>query len=145
MRLTLIVLGLALILAASGCTPTSTSTPTPPTQNQQPIEVISVLDTTTMVNPGGPTIEITLKNISNEPVVSLNVTLEEGGPRSFSFDFDVTPSNPLSPNKRISAERRLIGGGFGGDPPYGNFPYSLTINGTMQSGETFAFTWEPPK
>jgi hypothetical protein len=159
--LLLISLGLALILITPlvGCTPAQTpTTPIPPStpaqtpsqssQGQQPIEVISVLDTTKLVNgeinPGGPTIKITLKNVSHKPVVSLNVTMDEGGPRSFDFDFNVTPSNPFQPNESISSERRLIGGGFGGDLPYGNFPYSLTINGTMQSGETFAFTWEPP-
>ena len=108
----------------------------------EPIEVISVLDTYKTgqtVNPGGPEIEITLKNAAIEPVVSLAATLI--GSRTFNYSFDVTPSNPLLPGKSISSKNRLIGGGF----PGGSIPYAVTVNGTLQSGATFAYTWESPK
>jgi hypothetical protein len=137
-------------------TPTSTPTPSPTpmpttsTQNQQPIEVVSVLDTYKTgqtVNPGGPEIEITLKNAAVEPVVSLAATLDllsipvaSGLRRSWNYAFEVTPSNPLLSGNSIGSKVRLIGGGFGG-----SLPYSVTINGTLQSGATFAYTWEPPK
>ena len=65
----------------------------------QPIAVVSVLDTYKAgqtVNPGGRSIEITLKNVSTEDVVSLAVALEERG-REFKFDFGVSPSHPLAP------------------------------------------------
>ncbi|HEY97646.1 MAG TPA: hypothetical protein G4O16_05640 [Dehalococcoidia bacterium] len=142
-----LIISIIMFFIMAGCTPTATSQS--PQHNTtfespgQPIEVVSVIETFLSgqgqtVVPGGPIIEITLKNISKEPITSLNVTLEEGGPRSWDFDFDVTSSNPLPPNKRISYERRIGGGGWGG-----GIPYSLTINGTLESGEAFAFTWEP--
>ncbi|MDD5289371.1 MAG: hypothetical protein PHY28_09720 [Dehalococcoidales bacterium] len=108
-------------------------------QNPQPIEVVSVLDTYQPgqpISPAGPTIEITLKNVSYWTVVSLNVTLKEGGSRSFSFDFNVTPSNPLLLGESISAKQTLIGGGFGG-----GIPYSVVISGTLESGAKFVYTY----
>jgi hypothetical protein len=71
--------------------------------------------------------------------------MDEGDPhRQFAFDFGVSRSNPIQPGACISASKRLIGGGFGGEPPYGSFPYSLAINGTVEDGQSFTFTWEPP-
>ncbi len=144
-KLALLVISLSTLGIMAGCSPTATSqSPQSTTTSESPgqqIEVVSVLDTYQSgqtVVPGGPEIEITLKNVSSESIISLNVTLEEGGPRSWDFDFNVTSSNPLAQNKRISCERRLIGGGWGG-----GVPYSLSINGTLESGEVFAFTWEP--
>jgi hypothetical protein len=141
----LLIIFVSMLALMVGCTPTATSQSQQSTAASeltgQPIEVVSVQDTYQSgqtVTPGGPTIKITLKNISEEPIVSLNVTLEEGGPRSFDYDFDVTKSNPLLPNELISSERRCIGGGWGG-----GIPYFLIINGTMESGEVFTFTWEP--
>jgi len=117
-------------------------------QNQEPIEVISVLDadeTGGTVIPGGPNIEITLENDVSEPIISLAVVLVENVEfSSWNYTFDVSSSLPLLPNKTVSATQRLIGGGFGGNPPYGGVvPYSLTISGSLQDGSTFSFTWEP--
>jgi hypothetical protein len=151
-----LILSMALLVVIVGCTSSSTKTPTssPATitqsqQNQQPIEVISVSSTYIpgqTVNPGGPEIEITLKNVSVEPVVSLEAALELLSipadsflKRSWNYNFDVTSSNPLLSSKSISAKNILIGGGFGD-----SLPYAVTINGTLQSGAVFAYTWEPP-
>jgi hypothetical protein len=137
------VLGMIAVLLGActvgkpGETPVTPATGQSTPSGQQPIEVISVLDTYNAgqtVNPGGPTIEITLKNISSEPVVSLQVTLQESGPRTFNFDFNVTSSNPLLPNQSISAKRILIGGGFGD-----GIGYYLVIHGALQSGLSFAY------
>ncbi|MBN1161098.1 MAG: hypothetical protein JXA17_04035 [Dehalococcoidales bacterium] len=137
----LIILAIMLVFIA-GCTSTTTSLSTQPLATQYPIEIVSISEITYenggTVAPGGPTIKITLKNISEEPIVTLNVTLEEGGPRSFDYDFDVNTSNPLFPNERISSERRCIGGGWGG-----GITYAISVNGTMLNGENFAFVWEP--
>ena len=104
------------VLMVSGCGQASTP------QNPQPIEIKSVVGPLQPINPGGPIVEITLKNVSIEPVVSLNAILELGhGP--FNFNFDVTPSNPLMPNKSISAKKTLIGGIGGGLS--GNICHSL--------------------
>ena len=133
----LLIIFAGILAFIAGCTSTTTSLAT-----QYPIEIISVSEIDYgnggTVTPGGPTIKITLQNISNESIVSLNVTLEEGGPRSFDYDFDVTASNPWLPNERISSERRCIGGGWGG-----GITYSLSISGTMLNGENFAFVWKP--
>jgi hypothetical protein len=86
--------------------PTSNLTP----QAQQPIEIISVLGPLQPIVPAGPIVEITLKNVGAEPVVSLVANLVLS--RAFSFEFDVIASNPLLPEKTISVKRTLIGGGF---------------------------------
>ena len=130
-KLMLMIVCLATLAAMVGCSTTPTSTPTP--QNQQPIEIISVLGPLQPINPGGPIVEITLKNVGAELVVILAANLELS--RSFVLNFDVTPSNPLLPDKTISAKLTLIGGGFGD-----SLSYPLTINGTMQNGATFVYT-----
>lgn len=43
---------------------------------QQPIEIIAVVGPLQPINPGGPIVEITLKNMADEPIVSLTATLE---------------------------------------------------------------------
>ena len=102
-------------------------------QNQQPIEITSVLGPLQPFNPAGPVVEITLKNVAVEPVISLTATLEVN--RSFDFAFNVTPSNPLQPDGSTSETRTLIGGGFIG----GNVSYPLTINATLQNGAQFVY------
>lgn len=130
-KLMLLIVCLATLVAIVGCSTTATSTPTP--QNQQPIEIISVLGPLQPINPGGPIVEITLKNVGAEPVVTLTANLELS--RSFAFNFDVTSSNPLLPDKPVSAKLTLIGGGFSD-----SLSYPLTINGTTQSGAPFVYT-----
>ncbi|MFC2026415.1 hypothetical protein ACFLUX_00350 [Chloroflexota bacterium] len=115
--------------------PTITVTITVTATNQQPIEIVSVLGPLpeVPVNPGGPLVEITLKNVSAEPITSLTATLQLE--RDFTFEFAVTSSHPLLPTNSVSTQRRLIGGGFGH-----NFSYPLALEGTLQNGETFAYT-----
>lgn len=130
-----VTVGLALILVTdlTGCTSTSDSTPTPTPTNLQPIEVVSMSGPLQPINPGGPIVEINLKNVSDESVVSLIASLELS--RSFRVDYDVNSSNPLLPNESISSRLTLIGGGFSDA-----ISYPLTISGTFQSGKTFAYT-----
>jgi len=105
-------------------------------QNQQPIEVMSVLGPLQPFNPGGPVVEITLKNVGVEPVISLTATLELDTPFGpFDFIFNVTPSNPLQPNKSTSDILTLIGGGFAD-----NVSYPLKIHATLQNGAKFVYT-----
>jgi hypothetical protein len=87
-------------------------------------------------NPGGPIAEITLKNISDEPVIFLEASLNANGVagRLFEFTFDVSSSHPLLPGQSISNRETLIGGGFG------DLPVPLTINGTLQSNVAFVYT-----
>ncbi len=121
----------ALLLGACS----GTTTPT----GQQPIQVVSVSGPLPPINPGGPNVEVTLKNVSDESVVSLTASLEvrRMGPSNtpFVFNFDVTPSNPLLPSNRISSSLTLIGGSFAD-----NISYPLNIEGKLQSGGKFAYT-----
>ncbi|MFA5078538.1 MAG: hypothetical protein WC541_03530 [Dehalococcoidia bacterium] len=101
-------------------------------QNQS-VEIVSVTGPIPPITPGGPTVEITLKNISVEPITGLTATLVAG--RSFDFNFDVSPSAPLLPGASISQKSILIGGGFSDDDLY-----PLTVKATQQSGATSVFT-----
>jgi hypothetical protein len=121
-----------LTVTVSGRHPVSAS------QDQEPIEIVSVLGPVGPVNLGGPGVEITLKNVGVEPVISLTAILEvssaSGLPFVFPFD-DVTSSHPLQPNRSISDTSGLIGGGFASD-----HAYPLTINVTLQNGDKFVYT-----
>jgi len=133
-KLILIISGLAFVLvtALAGCNST-TITNTRSTATQQPIDVVSVSGPLQPINPGGPVVEITLKNVGAEPVVTLNANLETS--RTFTFNFAISSSNPLLPGETISAKLTLIGGGFST-----SLSYPLTINGTEQNGDTFSYT-----
>ena len=114
------------------------SGPETPT-GQQPIQVVSVSGPLPPINPGGPNVEVTLKNVSGESVVSLTASLgvSRAGPSNtpFVFNFDVTSSNPLLPSNSISSRLTLIGGSFAD-----NISYPLNIEGKLQSGGTFVYT-----
>jgi hypothetical protein len=111
----------------------------PSTTSQQPVDVVSVLGPIPPFNPGGPVVEITLKNVSGEPVVSLKAGLgiSRAGPANtpFTFNFDVTPSNPLLPDKTIGAKLTLIGASFSD-----NVSYPLIIEGKLGSGYEYSYT-----
>jgi hypothetical protein len=128
-----------LLAATLLAVPVSSCHPVSATQNQEPIEIVSVLGPVGPVNPGGPGVEITLKNVGVEPVISLTATLEVytvvGTSVDFTFD-DVSPSHPLQPNRSTSATLTLIPGrGFRSD-----VSYPLTINATLQNGANFVYT-----
>jgi hypothetical protein len=129
---TSILLTAALLVTVSSCHPVSAS------QAWEPIEIVSVLGPVPPFTPGGPAVEITLKNVSVEPVISLTATLEVytvvGTSVDFTFD-DVSPSNPLQPNRSTNDTLCLIGGGFSSD-----VSYPLTINATLQNGAKFVYT-----
>jgi len=99
----------------------------------RPVEIVSVTGPVPPITPGGPTVEITLKNISAEPITGLTATLVAG--RSFDFSFDFSPMAPLMPGESISQKSILIGGGFSDDALY-----PLTVKATLQSGATSVFT-----
>jgi hypothetical protein len=121
-----------LAVTVCSCHPVSAS------RSWQPIEIVSVLGPVGPVNPGGPIVEITLKNVSVEPVISLTATLEASSASGFPFNFtfdDVSPLNPLQPTRSTSNKLCLIGGGFSSD-----VSYPLTINATLRNGAKFVYT-----
>jgi hypothetical protein len=144
------LLGMAGLLLFAGCAgttavttgsfPTTTSITSTPTVTVpgEPVAVNYVRGPYEPINPGGPTIEIALKNVSSQPIVSLAASLGVNSSppgRDFEFTFDVSPETPLAPNVTISAKMTLIGGGFGSD-----VTYPLTVSGAFQDGSSFSFT-----
>jgi hypothetical protein len=140
----LLIVITALCTVLVGCVPTASPTapPTQPPQNGEPIEIVSVSGPLRPFTPGGPTVEITLKNVADTPVVSLDATLELSRP--FEFGFEVSSAMPLLPDASVSARLTLIAAGFDDSTLY-----PLTVHGTMPDATTFAFTTqvqllEPP-
>ena len=95
---------------------------------------MSVLGPLKPFNPGGPMVEITLKNTNVEPVVSLTAIFTNLESRDFDFEFAVSNSNPLLSGISISDSLILIGAGFDT-----NVSYPLTIEGTLQNGVMFNY------
>ena len=123
-------------VSATSVTTTTTSIVTSPTvtQNQQPVEIVSVIGPLQPFNPGGPVVEITLKNVSIEPVVSVTAVFTNLGPNNFDFNFPVGPSNPMLPGMSSSDSMTLINGNFSSD-----ISYPLMVEGTFQNVTTFNY------
>jgi len=69
-RIILLLVSVAIVPVIGGC---SSGTRITLAQYPQPVVVVSVLDTYQagqIVNPGGPEIELTLENVSGEPIVA---------------------------------------------------------------------------
>jgi hypothetical protein len=135
-----IIIGLvcvAMSVVVTGCG--SKNTQTTPYNNLHPIEVMAVMGPLQPINPGGPLVEITLKNVAAEPVtaVTANLQLNSSAPNNgtFPFTFDVSTAKPLLSGKTVSTKKTLIGGGFSDSQTY-----PLAISGTTQVGYTFSYT-----
>ena len=138
----ILVAAVLFVFPASGCSglPSPSPTPTLPpptlTTSLKPIEIVSALGPLEPITPAGPEVEITIKNVSNEPVILLEVTLDAGAvsPQNpYVFSFDVSPARPLNPGQSISARRVLIGAGFG------DTPLPLTISGRLEGNVLFFY------
>jgi hypothetical protein len=156
---TVVLFALPLFGCETSSSPTPSLSPSPTVTlppGQEPAEVVSVTgpwpsgyeDGKPVYNPGGPVVELTLKNIYDEPIIFLEATLEaesvSGHPFLFSF-FGIYPSHPLRPGEIISTKSVFISGGFGN-----NIPYPLTIKGTLESNIAFSyieavFITQPPE
>ncbi len=127
--------------AAATQTATSTTTSIPPTStatisgNPALIEVVSVRGPLNPINPGGPNVEVTLKNVSSLPVTALSASLQLN--QAFNFIFDVSSAKPLLPGQTVSANLNLIGGGFASAESY-----PIVVNGVLQDGETFSLNMQ---
>jgi hypothetical protein len=103
--------------------------------NLEPIEVISV-KAVGMPNPGGPTIEITLKNVSSELVISVKCILQLDGEKTFDYDFpEVSTATPLQPDATTSQTLILIGPTGYSDEAF----YPLMITVKLVNGQTFSY------
>jgi hypothetical protein len=125
---------IALLAIAAGCSGAYSSSTTSTTTSGRVIQVISVASTGP-INPGGPVIEVTLKNISGQNIVALTaiLTLAPGssaGP--FTYDFGIGSSLPLAPGATDSQTKTLIGASYSAETPY-----PLGIHGNLQDGASF--------
>jgi hypothetical protein len=127
----LIVISLVLVSCGSSKTTTTTTT----TTSIQPVQVTAVSGPLQPINPGGPTIQITLQNITALGVTSLSAVFTNLGPRDYKFDFPVSDDSPLRPMASTSATQTLINGSFNND-----VSYPLTLEGTLQGGLKFNYT-----
>jgi hypothetical protein len=117
----------------------TTATPTQTQQIQQPIEA-SLSGPIPPYVPGGPQVKMTLKNVSNSPVVEVTANLDLGtnvGPNSgsFTFPFNVSQTTPLMPSQSLSESHIFIGAGFSN-----TFKYPVKLTGTLQGGVKFDYT-----
>ena len=103
-----------------------------------PVKVIAINTNDVNGTTDYPTVELTLENVSTEPIVSLSAVLIEFAPQDFSFGLNVTPENPLLPGTNVIGFSYLLQGAFGD-----GIAYSLKISGIYRNGQTFSFTWEP--
>jgi hypothetical protein len=111
------------------------ATITPPAM--EPAAVESVTGPIPPFTPGGPTVEIVLKNVSDKPMESLTAALSfNSAPpgRDYIFSFAVSADSPLAPGKSVTARMKLIGAGFGSDTPY-----PLNISGTFKDKASFSY------
>jgi ABC-type Fe3+-hydroxamate transport system substrate-binding protein len=144
------LLGLAGLLLFAGCagttavttgsSATTTSIASTPavTAPGEPVAVNYVRGPYEPVVPGGPTIEIALKNVSDRPIASLSAVLGIGGAppgHPYTFNFNIASQAPLLPGLSVVKRMTLIGSGFGSDTDY-----PLIISGAFEGGETFSFT-----
>jgi len=130
-----LIISIALLLPACHA-PAKTTTSTGPIP--VPVIVVSVMGPLPPINPGGPVIEVTLKNVSSENVISLTAGLgitRVGPSGPFIYNFNVSSTAPLQPGKTVSTRQGLIAGGFD-SATY----YPLSINGTLQGGGIFSYT-----
>ena len=107
-------------------------------KSSEPVQVVDVYNGPGLNTPGGPTITITLKNISTKPIVYLLATITLSSDNSvapFEFVFKVDSLNPLEPDMTISQTQILIRGGFNTDDHY-----PLDVRGIFQGNGTFQFS-----
>jgi hypothetical protein len=138
-KLTCFLFALTAFLSACSSSPTalpSKSYPVPTSTSiatdQRPIEIVTLSGPMPPVNPAGPEFELSLKNISLAPIVTLNATLELNRP--YGFSFDVSLPVPILPGRTIKSERTVISAGFDASTTY-----PLKIQGTFQNGSTFEY------
>jgi hypothetical protein len=107
-------------------------------RSSKPVQIVGVYNGPGINTPGGPTITITLKNISTRPIVYLLATITLAPDNSigpFEFVFKVDSLNPLEPDMTISQTQILIRGGFNTDDHY-----PLDVRGIFQGNGTFQFS-----
>lgn len=122
------------VSTGASSTPTSPISPNP-SHLAEPVEIVSVIGPEQPINPGGPSVTITLYCISDEPIVALKATLELN--RSYDFDFPANSTDPFSKGDTAARSMTLMNAGFSDD-----VAYPLIVSGTFADGWPFSFTKE---
>jgi hypothetical protein len=127
-----------LVFAACGSSGTTTSpktaVSTTTTAAVQPMVVLSATGPLQPVNPGGPTVQITLENVTALFVTSLSAVFTTLGSGDSAFTFAVSDSAPLRAMANVSATQTLINASIDN-----GVSYPLEISGTMQNGTNFDY------
>lgn len=133
----LIIALLVLALAAASCgqaaATSSTSPPTPSAAQPSPPVAVTLYGPVPPFNPGGPQVEIIIKNVSNKAISSLTANLVLN--KTYVFNFTIPASQPLPPNSSITAKQTLIGASISDSTPY-----SLQISGAFQDGAALSYS-----
>jgi hypothetical protein len=109
-----ILLGMLLVGVPACAAPPPTSTFLPITTEPHiehlgyPIDILYVREIPQTPSPGGPLVEVALRNSSREPIVSLYVAFKGYG-TEFPYDFRVSAENPMLPDQTIRVSRILNG------------------------------------
>ena len=103
----------------------------------RPVELVSMTGPVPPFTPGGPQIQIALKNVSSTPITSLSAQPGiSGAPgQVYTVTFDISSENPLRPGQDISATTVLINGAI-----QTGYTYQVTIRGTLEGGKAFDYT-----
>jgi hypothetical protein len=103
------------------------------------VGIVSVIGPLEPSNAGGPAVSITLVNLANVPITSLNAYLRFESQiaiaESYLFTFPMNQSNPLLPNQSVRDTETLVGAGFAS-----NQVYHLIVSGKFEDGVKFTFT-----
>lgn len=135
------LISIFLLVGCAGSTLSPTTSTTLPatstgTSNQGPVAVVSV-SAVGPPNPGGPRVEITLKNVGIVPVISISAFLKLEGEKTFRYDFiDVSSTNPLQPGATTSQTLNLIGPTGYSDEAF----YPLLMYVILDNGDSFTYT-----
>ena len=102
------------------------------------VGIVSVIGPLEPSKAGGPIVSITLVNLANVPITSLNAYLRFESQiaiaESYLFTFPLNQSNPLLPNHSVKDTETLAGGGFAS-----NQVYHLIVSGKFEDGVKFTF------
>jgi hypothetical protein len=112
------------------------------TPGNNPVEVITVTGPVPPYPVGQFEVIISLMNVGESSITSLNATLgwvpppgTSGGPVQYSFVFNFSSSNPLLPGGSVYTRSTFVGPTL-----EGGLHYPLVISGTLEDGTQFFFT-----
>jgi len=101
--------------------------------SNRPVEISSIKPSSALANPGGPSIQVALKNVGLSSITSLKATLHLNN--DYVFDFkDITTSQPFLSGNSAYDTKILIGAGFSSE-----LAYPITIDGVVNN-VSFSYT-----